>query len=132
AGDRERGARLAALDLAEHGRADAAALGQIAQREAHRLPERFDPRTYHTSVCYRIRPDDRPLPGGGGHARADGADANGMVPRLLPVTLLVIAACCAAPVAHARPVGGSESPDRLHGTPGGDTIHGRGGGDHVS
>ena len=32
AGDLQRRARLAALDLAEHRRADAAALGEVAQR----------------------------------------------------------------------------------------------------
>src|SRR4051812_28445277 len=53
------------------------------------------------------------------------------VPRLLPLTLLVIAAV-AAPSAHARVVAGTESPDRLVGTPGADTIHGSGGGDRLS
>ena len=40
--DGERRAGLAALDLGEHRRADAAALGQVAQREAHRLAQRPD------------------------------------------------------------------------------------------
>ena len=43
-GDRERRAGLAALDLREHRRADAAALGQVAQREVHRLAQRLDAR----------------------------------------------------------------------------------------
>ena len=33
--DRERRARLAALDLRQHRRADAAALGEVAQRQVH-------------------------------------------------------------------------------------------------
>ena len=40
AGDLQRRARLAALDLAEHRRADARALGEVAQREVHRLAQR--------------------------------------------------------------------------------------------
>ena len=40
--DRERRARLAALDLGEHRRADPAALGQVAQREPHRVAQRVD------------------------------------------------------------------------------------------
>ena len=40
AGDLQRRARLAALDLAEHRRADAGALGEVAQREVHRLAQR--------------------------------------------------------------------------------------------
>src|SRR4051812_9700563 len=44
AGDLQRRARLAALDLAQHRRADAAALGEVAQREVHRLAQRADPR----------------------------------------------------------------------------------------
>jgi hypothetical protein len=40
AGDGQRRARLAALDLAEHLGRDAAALGQVAQGEVHRLAER--------------------------------------------------------------------------------------------
>ena len=43
AGDGERRAGLAALDLGEHRRADAAALGEVAQREAHRVAQRPDP-----------------------------------------------------------------------------------------
>ena len=42
--DLQRRARLAALDLAEHRRRDAGALGQVAQREVHRLPQRLDAR----------------------------------------------------------------------------------------
>ena len=45
-GDRERRAGLAALDLREHRRRDAAALGQVAQREVHRLAQRPDPRAH--------------------------------------------------------------------------------------
>ena len=43
-GDLQRRARLAALDLREHRRADAGALREVAQREAHRLPQRTDAR----------------------------------------------------------------------------------------
>src|SRR4051812_42718530 len=39
AGDLQRRARLTALDLAEHRRADARALGEVAQREVHRLAQ---------------------------------------------------------------------------------------------
>jgi hypothetical protein len=42
-GDRERRAGLAALDLRQHRRADARALGQVAQRQVHRLAQRPDP-----------------------------------------------------------------------------------------
>ena len=41
-GDLQRRARLAALDLAEHRRGDAAALGEVAQREVHSLAQRAD------------------------------------------------------------------------------------------
>ena len=44
AGDLQRRARLAALDLAEHRRRDAGALGEVAQREVHRLAQRLDAR----------------------------------------------------------------------------------------
>ena len=44
AGDLQRRARLAALDLAEHRRRDAGALREIAQREVHRLPQRLHAR----------------------------------------------------------------------------------------
>ena len=44
AGDLQRRARLAALDLAEHGRRDAGAHREIAQREVHRLPQRLHAR----------------------------------------------------------------------------------------
>ena len=44
AGDLQRRARLAALDLAEHRRGDAGALGEVAQREVHRLPQRLHAR----------------------------------------------------------------------------------------
>src|SRR5688572_20326338 len=40
--DGKRRARLAALDLAEHRRADAAALGEVAQAELHRIAQRAD------------------------------------------------------------------------------------------
>ena len=40
--DRDRRARLAALDLREHRRADPAALGEVAQREAHRVAQRVN------------------------------------------------------------------------------------------
>ena len=40
--DGERRARLAALDLAQHRGADAASLGEVAQREAHRLAQGAD------------------------------------------------------------------------------------------
>ena len=43
-GDGERRARLAALDLREHRRRDAGALGEVAQAEVHRLAQRPDPR----------------------------------------------------------------------------------------
>ncbi len=43
-GDRQGRAGLAALDLREHRRADAAALGQVAQRETHRLAQGANPR----------------------------------------------------------------------------------------
>src|SRR2546423_948388 len=55
AGHRQRRAGLAALDLREHRRRDAAALGEVAQREPHRLTQRLDARSHHTNVCYRIR-----------------------------------------------------------------------------
>src|SRR5262249_5673128 len=42
--DLERRARLAALDLAEHRRADAAPLCEVAEREVHGLAQRADPR----------------------------------------------------------------------------------------
>ncbi len=42
-GDRQRRAGLAAFDLREHRRRDAAALGQVAQREVHRLAQSPDP-----------------------------------------------------------------------------------------
>ena len=41
--DLQRRARLAALDLREHRRADARALRQVAQRQVHRLAQRADP-----------------------------------------------------------------------------------------
>ena len=42
AGDGERRAGLPTLDLAEHRRADAAALGEVAEAEVHRLAQRAD------------------------------------------------------------------------------------------
>ena len=42
--DRQRRAGVAALDLGEHRRADAAALGQVAKREVHRLAQALDAR----------------------------------------------------------------------------------------
>ena len=44
-GDRQRRAGLAALDLREHRRRDAAALGEVAQREVHRLAQGLHPRS---------------------------------------------------------------------------------------
>ena len=63
-GDGERRARLAALDLAEHRRADAAAPGEVAQAELHRVAQRADPppdrvgmldRGDHTLVRYHVQ-----------------------------------------------------------------------------
>ena len=45
----KRRARLATLDLRQHRRADAAALGEIAQREAHRLAQRANARAERRS-----------------------------------------------------------------------------------
>ena len=60
----QRRARLAALDLREHRRGHAAALGEVAQREVHRLAQRADARAdgdrqrlggcRHTSVRYHV------------------------------------------------------------------------------
>ena len=44
--DGERRACLAALDLGEHRGRDAAALGQVAQREVHGLAQRAHARAY--------------------------------------------------------------------------------------
>src|ERR1019366_418227 len=46
-GSRQGGARPAALDLREHRRADAAALGEVAQRQARGLAQRLHPRADH-------------------------------------------------------------------------------------
>src|SRR5437879_12647029 len=74
-GDGEGGTRLPALDLREHRRADPAALGEIAQRQRGRLPQRSHARpdharieglegagaarllagADHTAVCYHVR-----------------------------------------------------------------------------
>ena len=63
-GDGERRARLAALDLAEHRRAHAAALGEVAQAELHRVAQGADApadrvgmldRRRHTLVRYHVQ-----------------------------------------------------------------------------
>ena len=53
-GDGQRRAGLAALDLRQHRGADAAALGQVAQRQAHRLAQRLDPGADRDRVARRL------------------------------------------------------------------------------
>src|SRR3954469_12968438 len=75
AGDLERRARLAALDLAEHRGADARAQRQVAQREVHRLAQGAHARpdvdggvfqdSHDTDVRYRIQACKRAAHGAG-------------------------------------------------------------------
>ena len=57
-GHRQRRARLAALDLREHRRRDPAALGEVAERQAHGLAQRLDPRS-HRAVLQAVGPPRR-------------------------------------------------------------------------